>query len=65
MYTIMSSSDNNYQIEVINEIQRRRRRTVAEKLALVQLTFESGNQFPWSPLVPMIPLCLSHRCRKP
>lgn len=42
MYTIMSSSDNNDQIEVINEIQRRSRWTAAEKLALVQLTFESG-----------------------
>lgn len=42
MYTIMTSSDNNERIEVINEIQRRSRWTAAEKLALVQRTFESG-----------------------
>lgn len=42
MYTTMSSPDNNDRIEVITEVQRRRRWTAAEKLALVQRTFEPG-----------------------
>ena len=42
MNTTMSSSDNNDRIEVITEVQRRRRWTAAEKLALVQRTFEPG-----------------------
>ena len=42
MYTTMNSPDNNDRIEVITEVQRRRRWSPAEKLALVQRTFEPG-----------------------
>ncbi|HBP29640.1 MAG TPA: hypothetical protein DD666_09520 [Advenella kashmirensis] len=42
MYTTMNSSDNNERIELITEVQRRRRWTSVEKLALVQRTFEAG-----------------------
>ncbi len=42
MYTTMNSPDNNDRIEVITEVQRRRRWSAAEKLALVQRTFEPG-----------------------
>lgn len=42
MYTTMAASDNNDRIEVITEVQRSRRWTAPEKLALVQRTFEPG-----------------------
>tara|TARA_R110000850_G_scaffold277140_1_gene423460 strand:- start:111 stop:434 length:324 start_codon:yes stop_codon:yes gene_type:complete len=39
----MSSSDKTGRIEVVTAVQRRRRWTPDEKLALVQQTFEPGN----------------------
>ena len=43
MFTTMSSSDKTERIEVVTAVQRRRRWTPDEKLALVQQTFEPGN----------------------
>lgn len=43
MFTTMSSSDKTDRIEVVTAVQRRRRWTPDEKLALVQQTFEPGN----------------------
>jgi transposase len=42
MFTTMSSSTNTDRVEVITGVQRRRRWTPDEKLALVQQTFEPG-----------------------
>ena len=43
MFTTMSSSNKTDRIEVVTAVQRRRRWTPDEKLALVQQTFEPGN----------------------
>jgi transposase len=42
MFTDMSSGNNTNRIEVITEIQRRRRWTPEQKLELVKQTFEPG-----------------------
>jgi transposase len=42
MFTTMSSSTNTDRVEVITGVQRRRRWSPDEKLALVQQTFEPG-----------------------
>lgn len=47
MFTTMSSSDKTDWIEVVTAVQRRRRWTPDEKLALVQQTLSPANLFLW------------------